>query len=137
MSGTFKENSMKIASTVARYLLGLTFFVFGLNKFLNFLPSGPLPGGVAGQFMSAMLATKYLMLVGVFEGVGGILLLFNRYVPLALALLAPVIVNILFVNAVMVPSMLPSGLLVTICWALVYMRHRAAFAALYKPHFEG
>ena len=128
---------MKIASTVARYLLGIVFLAFGLNKFLNFIPSGPMPGGVAGQFVNAMTVTKYFMLVGVFEGVGGLLLLFNRYVPLALALLAPVIVNILFVNAVMVPVGLPSGLFVTICWALVYLRHRAAFAPLFKPHFEG
>ena len=128
---------MKIAATVARYLMGIIFVVFGLNKFLNFIPSGPLPGGAAGQWVNAMFVTKYFMLVGVFEGVGGILLLFNRYVPLALVLLAPVIVNILFVNAVMVPMGLPSGLLVTICWALVYMRHRSAFAPLFKPHFEG
>jgi uncharacterized membrane protein YphA (DoxX/SURF4 family) len=128
---------MKIAATVARYMLGLIFVVFGLNKFLNFIPSGPIPGGVAGEYVTVMTVSKYFMMVGVFEGVGGILLLFNRYVPLALALLAPIIVNILFVNAMLVPAGLPSGLLVTICWVLVYLRYRSAFAPLFKPHFEG
>jgi len=93
---------MKIVAMIARYLLGAAFLVFGLNKFFNFIPSGPPPAGVAGQFMAAMISTKYIMLVGLFEAVGGILLLFNRYVPLALALLAPVIVNILAVNILMV-----------------------------------
>jgi len=127
---------MKIAATVARYLMGLVFLVFGLNKFFNFIPSGPLPPGLAGQFVNIMIATKYMMLVGVFEGVSGILLLFNRYVPLALAFLAPVIVNILWVNFTMVPKAAASGLFVAICWALVYLRHRAAFAPLYKKRYE-
>jgi putative oxidoreductase len=127
---------MKIAATVARYLMGLIFLIFGLNKFFNFIPAGPMPGGVAGQFMNIMIATKYLMMVGVFEGVSGILLLFNRFVPLALAFLAPVIVNVLWVNLTMTPQASGPGLLVAVCWALVYWRHRAAFAPLYKKNFE-
>jgi putative oxidoreductase len=127
---------VKIAAIVARYIMGIVFLVFGLNKFLNFIPTGPLPSGVAGQFLGAMFITKYFMLVGVFEGVSGILLLFNRYVPLALAMLAPVIVNILFVNFTMAPSQFPASLLVTICWAIVYLRHRSAFAPLFKQRFE-
>lgn len=123
---------MKIASIIARYLLGLIFFVFGLNKFLNFIPTGPMPTGVTLEFMTVMVTTKYLMMVGVFEGVGGLLLLFNRFVPLALALLAPVIVNILFVNIVMLPTGLPPAFVVTFCWGLVYWRHRAAFAPLFQ-----
>lgn len=127
---------MKIAATIARYLLGLIFLVFGVNKFLNFIPSGPLPSGAAGQFMGALMSTKYIMLVGLFEGVGGILLLFNRYVPLALALLAPVIVNILAVNVLMAPQGLPSGIVVTILWILVYLRVRSAFLPLYQARTD-
>ena len=67
---------MKIAATIARYLLGLIFLVFGLNKFFNFIPSGPMPTGVTGQFMGVMIGTKYIMMVGLFETVGGLLLLF-------------------------------------------------------------
>lgn len=127
---------MKIVAMIARYLLGAAFLVFGLNKFFNFIPSGPPPAGVAGQFMAAMISTKYIMLVGLFEAVGGILLLFNRYVPLALALLAPVIVNILAVNILMVPAALPSGVVVAILWILVYIRVRSAFRPLYQARVE-
>jgi putative oxidoreductase len=117
---------------IARYLLGLVFLVFGLNKFFNFILSGPMPPGAAGQFMGALFSTHYLMAVGAFELVGGLLLLINRYVPLALCLLAPVIVNILLVGALMTHAALPSGVMVTILWILVYRRVQSAFSGLYQ-----
>ncbi len=123
---------MKYVTMIARVLLGLVFLVFGLNKFFNFIPSGPMPAGAAGQFMGALFTTHYLMAVGVFEAVGGLLLLINRYVPMALCLLAPVIVNILLVGTLMSHAALPSGIAVTILWILVYLRVRPAFSGLYQ-----
>lgn len=124
---------MKIVATIARYLMGLIFLVFGLNKFFNFMPQPPLPGGIPGEFMHVFIATKYAMLVGSFEVVAGLFLLANRFVPLALAFLAPVIVNILFVNATMTPQAIPATAVVTICWLLVYFRVRTAFQPLFLP----
>jgi putative oxidoreductase len=124
---------MKIVATIARYLMGLIFVVFGLNKFFNFMPTGPLPGGIAGQFMNVFMVTKWAMVVGAFEVVAGLFLLANRFVPLAIAFLAPVIVNILFVNATMTPQAIPATAVVTICWLLVYFRVRAAFQPLFLP----
>src|SRR5229473_7274196 len=90
-----KENPvMKTASAIARYLAGVIFLVFGLNGFLNFIPLPP-PGGIAGQFMGALYASHYLMVIFAFQVIAAVLLLVNRYVPLAVAVLAPVIVNIL------------------------------------------
>jgi len=90
---------MRHLPTVARVLLGLVFFVFGLNFFLHFIPQ-PAPPPAAGAFFGAMMATGYIMtLVKVTEVLSGALLLANRFVPLALALLAPVIVNIFFFHA--------------------------------------
>ncbi len=123
---------MKIVTMIARVLLGLVFLVFGLNKFFNFIPSGPMPTGAAGQFMGALFTTHYLVAVGVFEAVGGLLLLINRYVPLALCLLAPVIVNILLIGTLMSHAALPSGVAVTILWIVVYLRVRPAFSGLYQ-----
>jgi len=124
---------MKIVATIARYLMGLIFLVFGLNKFFNFIPSGPIPTGIPGEFMHVFITTKYAMLVGSFEVVAALFLLANRFVPLAIAFLAPVIVNILFVNATMTPQALPATIVVTICWILVYFRVRAAFQPLFLP----
>src|SRR5260370_13446721 len=97
---------MKTASVIARYLAGLIFLLMGVNGFLNFIPLPP-PGGIAGQFMSALYATHYLWVIFAFQLVAGVLLLVNRYVPLAVAMLAPVIVNILVFHALMAPTGLP------------------------------
>ncbi len=125
---------MKVVSMVARILLGLMFLVFGLNKFFNFIPTGPLPGGAAGQFLGALVSTRFIMVVGVFESVSGVLLLINRYVALALCLLAPVIVNVLLFGVLMSRQALPSGLVVTLLWILVYLRVRSAFSGIYQMH---
>ncbi|MDP3276320.1 MAG: DoxX family protein [Deltaproteobacteria bacterium] len=97
------SRNVRIAATVARYLLGLIFFVFGLNGFLHFLPMPPMPGP-AGALMGAFAATGYMfpMIKGT-EVLGGLLLLSNRMVPFALVLLAPIIVNILAFHTVLTP----------------------------------
>ena len=126
---------MKTASTVARYLAGVIFLVFGLNGFLHFIPLPP-PAGVAGQFMGALFVSHYLTLIFALQVIGAVLLLANRYVPLALALLAPVIVNILCFHALMAPSGLPLALFVTALWALIFAHVRSAFAALFEARFQ-
>ena len=126
---------MKTASSVARYLAGVIFLVFGLNGFLHFIPLPP-PSGVAGQFMGALFVSHYLTLIFALQVVGAVLLLANRYVPLALAILAPVIVNILSFHALMAPSGLPLALFVTVLWALVFVYVRSAFASLFQARFQ-
>jgi putative oxidoreductase len=126
---------MKTASTVARYLAGVIFLVFGLNGFLHFIPFPP-PNGVAGQFMAALYASHYLWVIFAFQVVAAVLLLANRYVPLAVAVLAPVIVNILCFHALMAPSGLPLALFVTVLWALVFVHVRSAFGALFQARFQ-
>ncbi len=97
---------MRTASVISRYLAGVIFLVFGLNGFLNFIPLPP-PEGIAGQFMGALYASHYLWVIFALQVIAAILLLVNRYVPLAVAVLAPVIVNILSFHALMAPSGLP------------------------------
>jgi putative oxidoreductase len=122
---------MKIASTVARYLLALIFLTFGSNLFLHFIPMGPPPTGTMGQFSAALGATPYLQVIGFFQVAPAILLLLNRYVPLALTLLGPVIVNILLIHLFMAPSGLPVAGLVIVLWALVFYSVHSAFAGIF------
>jgi len=82
---------MKIAALIARILVGLVFFVFGLNGFLHFIPMGPMPTGLAGQYITVMMQSHYFYFVAAVQVAGGALLLIGRYVPLALTLLGPVI----------------------------------------------
>jgi putative oxidoreductase len=122
---------VKIASIVARYLLGLIFFVFGLNGFLQFIPVPPgLPQNVM-TFTSLLMSTHYIYLTAGTQVVCGALLLIGRYVPLALVILAAVIVNILTVHITMFPQTLfPMPILVVILWFLVAWPLRANFAGM-------
>ena len=89
----------------AHVLLGLIFFVFGLNGFLQFLPMPPLPEP-AGNFMGALAATGYFFpVLKLVEVVAGALLLARRFVPLALLLLAPIVVQIFLFHAVLTPGL--------------------------------
>jgi len=122
---------MRIASLIAQYLAGVIFLVFGLNGFLNFIPLPP-PAGIAGQFMGALFASHYLWVIFAFQVIAAVLLLVNRYVPLAVAILAPVLVNILTFHASMAPSGLPLALFVTVLWAVIFADVRSAFAGLFQ-----
>jgi putative oxidoreductase len=122
---------MKIAALIARILLGLIFFVFGLNGFLNFIPMGPLPTGTAGQFIGALFQSHYVYFVSGLQVAGGVLLLVNRYVPLGLVLLGPVIVNIVLFHLLMDLKGLPLATVVVILWGIVAFRHRQYFSGIF------
>ena len=126
---------MKIAVLIARILLGLLFLVFGLNGFLNFI-HGPMPTGVAGQYLAVMGGTLYIHFVFVVQIVGGLLLLSGQFVPLALVLLGPVIINILLFHVSMQPSGLPPGLFAAVLWFIVFFGVRRAFAGIFSQKVE-
>ena len=89
---------------VVRILLGLTFFVFGLNGFLNFLPQPPMPAA-AGAFLGGLASAGYFFpLLKITEVIVGVLLITNRFVPLALTLVAPIIVNIALFHLFLAPG---------------------------------
>lgn len=123
---------MKIVPTIARVLLGLIFTVFGLNGFLHFIPMGPMPTGPAGEFIAVLSQSHYMAVVFLLELVPGILLLSNRYVPLALTVLAPVIVNIDLFHAFMAPAGLPLAIVASVLWIVVAYSVRSVFLGLFQ-----
>ena len=125
---------MKIAILIARNLLGLTFLTFGLNGFLHFIPMPP-PAGLAAQYFGVLFVSHYLVPVFLIQVIGGALLLANRFVPLALTLLGPVLVNILLFHALLEPAGLALALIVTVFWAIVFYGVRRAFAGLFTPRW--
>ena len=127
--------AMRTVSLIARYLAGAIFLVVGLNGFLNFIHFPP-PTGVAAQFMGALYVSHYLYVIFAFQVVAGVLLLINRYVPLAVALLAPVLVNILTFHVLMAPSGLPLAVLVAALWALIFIDVRPAFSGLFQSRLQ-
>src|SRR5438477_11302328 len=122
---------MKIVTLIARILLGLVFLVFGLNGFLNFLNTGPAPTGLAGQFLGALILSHYYWVVAALQIAGGALLLVNRFVPLALVLLGPVIVNIILYHVFLNPTGAPLAIVVVILWLIVFYRHRQYFSGIF------
>ena len=122
---------MRIVVLIARLLLGLIFVVFGLNGFLNFLSMGPMPTGLAGQFIGALFLSHYYWVVAALQIIGGVLLLVNRFVPLALVLLGPVIVNILCYHVFLNHLGAPPAIVVTLLWFIVFYRVRQHFAGIF------
>ena len=121
---------MKIVTIIVRILLGLIFFVFGLNGFVGFIPMPPLTGA-AGAFIGAMFSSHYLYLVAGVELIAGVLLLVNRFVPLALAMLAPMLANIIAYHVTMQMEGLGLALFTILLWAVLVWRYRAHFTALF------
>ena len=94
---------MRYAVLVCRLLLGLMFFVLGLNNILGFLKMPPPASPDALTLMTILHVSHWMTFVGAVMTVAGLLLLVNRFVPLALTLLAPVLVNILLYHALLWP----------------------------------
>src|SRR5437870_5203095 len=111
---------MKIAATIARYLLALVFIVFGVNGFLHFIPQPPPKSDLALQYFTVMSTSHYLVPVFALQIAAGVLFLFQRTAPLALTLIGPVIVNILLFHALMDPGGIGPGLVATALWLVVF-----------------
>jgi hypothetical protein len=122
---------MKILVLIARILLGLLFLVFGLNGFLMFIPTGPMPTGLAGQFVTVLLQSHYVLVVSALQVAGGALLLVNRYVPLGLTLLGPIIVNIFLYHLLLYHMGVGIASVVVLLWCIVAYYHRQSFAGLF------
>jgi putative oxidoreductase len=92
---------------------------------------GPMPSGLAGQFIGALALSHYFWVVAALQVAGGALLLLNRFVPLALVLLGPVIVNIILYHVFLNPSGAPLAIVVVILWGIVFYSQRQHFSGIF------
>jgi uncharacterized membrane protein YphA (DoxX/SURF4 family) len=106
------------------------FTIFGFNGFFHFIPQPPPSSPLALQFLTVLSASHYMVPVFLVQILGGVLLLAGRYVPLALTLLAPVIINILIYHSTMDPGGIGAGVLAAIFWVLVFLSVRSSFEGL-------
>jgi putative oxidoreductase len=127
---------MKIGAIVARILLGLIFVFFGSNAFLNFIHTPPLPPTPAGQFIGALVASHYVMVVGAAQVLGGLLLIINRFVPVGLAILGPVIVNILSYHLFLSLQGVGGAVVVALLWLFLFYAYRENFATMFAAKAE-
>ncbi len=123
---------MKIAALIARILLGAMFLFFGLNDILGFLHMPEMPGQ-SGVFLGLLATTKYMTFVGVLMTISGILLLVGRFVPLALTILAPILVNILLFHFLIAHGGAAMGLIATVLELFLMSVYRKSFYTLFHP----
>jgi putative oxidoreductase len=91
---------------------------------------GSMPSGLAGQFIGALALSHYFWVVAALQVAGGALLLVNRFVPLGLVLLGPVIVNIILYHAFLNPSGVAPAIIVVVLWLIVFYGHRQYFSGI-------
>ena len=121
------------AVTTARVLLGLLFLVFGLNGFLHVFAQ-PQMEGKAGELIQGLVSGQYVfpLLFAIYTFAGAALLT-DRFVPLALTLLAPIVVNIVAIHLFLAPSGLPVAVIVLGLEVFLAWSHREAFRPLLQP----
>jgi putative oxidoreductase len=121
---------------IVRYLLGGGFLLFGLNGFLHFLPQPPAPAAAA-SFAGALFATGYMFpLIKGTEVLAGLLLVSNRWVPLALTLLAPLLVNILAFHLFLAPAGLAIPIVFLVAELYLAWSYRDAYAPMLRSRVE-
>ncbi|HEX5661219.1 MAG TPA: DoxX family protein [Polyangiales bacterium] len=128
--------ALRHAPTAARILLGLAFTVFGANFFLHFIPQPPMAPGPAVDLAMALSSSYVMALVKTFEVIAGLMLLSNRFVPLALALLAPIVVGIVGFHLTLAPATGGAGYLVLALELYLAWAYREAFKPMLQAHVE-
>ena len=124
---------MKIAMYIVRTLMGLL-FIFSSVTYLTGLIQPPPMEGPIKEFNEGLAASGYFMpLLKITELICGILLLSGRFVPLALVVLAPIVVNIFFVHLTIAREGLPIAVIVVAMELFLAYYYRDAFAPLFKP----
>lgn len=123
---------MRIVVTVLRSLMGLLFLFASITYFGKFITPPPLEGAMK-TFNEGLEASGYLLpLAKSVELICGLAFVTGRFVPLAAILIAPVIVNIVLIQAFLDPVQLPTGIFLVIANAMVAWRHREVYAPLFK-----
>ncbi|WP_308993837.1 DoxX family membrane protein [Mariniflexile litorale] len=115
---------------IIRIILGLFMLIFGLNKFLNFLPAPEGMSEAAGAYFGALISAKVIILVGIVEVLAGLALIFNKYGALLALILMSVSVNIVLFHITLNPEGIGPGLAVLILNILVLYGYKAKYKDL-------
>jgi putative oxidoreductase len=127
------DSAMKYTAIAARIVLGLVFLIAGVSGFLIINNPPPMPPGLAATFMNVFFQSRWALYINAVETIAGILLLVNRYVPLALLSTAAIIFNMSVFHLTMMLIGLPGPLLLLALWIIVATQHRAVLEPLLEP----
>lgn len=120
---------MVIASTVSRVILGIAFILFGIMPFV--FPNPPSQPGLTGEFTVLFFRSHWILFIAFAQLVSGVLLLADRFVPVALIVLAGFLYNSLAYHLLTSPALLPMPVLVVVLYLLVALRYRSLFAPIF------
>lgn len=119
---------------IARYLLGLLFTIFGAAGLLNLIPPPPDMSEKLMAFMNGIMAAQYFFpLLKSTEIVCGILLLSGFAPALALVVLAPISINILFVHLFLTPGL--ENLIIPLAIIVLHAMAATKYWNIYRPLF--
>ena len=123
-----------VSAITARIVLGLIYFVFGLNFFFHFIPMPPSAGSASDAFMGGLFQSGYFfpMLKGI-EVVSGALLLAGIFAPLVLVILAPISINILLFHAFLTPGNTLMGIVIVLVHVYLAWSYRDYYKPLFAP----
>jgi len=122
---------MKSVMIIARIPLGAIFVFFGADQLYPFMHP-EMPSGAAGQMLIGLTAAHFVILIGLVQFVGGLLMLIGQYVALGLVLLGPMIVCIDYFHVTVAPSGLPMAAVVTLLWLIVAWSHKHHLAGIFS-----
>jgi len=127
---------MKIAIAISRVLLGLGFIIFGLNIVHPFIPAPPPPAGsLTAQFVAVMVPSHWMLLVGILQLLGGLLVVTGRTTPLGLVFLGPILVNILSFHIFIQGGQgIAPGLVFSVFEIFLIYAYRGYFRAILTTH---
>jgi len=127
-----KSKAFTIAAHVARVILGLIFFVFGLNGFFHFIQMAA-PTGTAGEFILGLVKANYILpFMSSIQVIGGVLLLSGTLIPFALLLLFPISLNIFLFHLALAPAGLGMAVLIMAAHILLVVYYWTAYKAIFK-----
>ena len=127
---------MRIAMMIVRTLLGLLFLFASVTFLFNLITPPEIPAGPLRSFNEGLAASGYFMYVlKVTELICGLMLVTGYFVPLALVVLAPIVVNIFLVHAFLAPEGLPIAIFVVAAEIFLAYYYRDAFKPLLRPKY--
>lgn len=127
---------MKIAMLIVRTLMGLLFLFASVTFLLNLIPQPDIPAGPLKSFNEGLAASGYFFhVLKVTELICGLMLVSGYFVPLALVVLAPIVVNIFLVHLLLAPEGLPVAIFVVAAEIFLAYYYRDAFKPLLRPKY--
>jgi len=126
------KSTNRIGTVIVRILLGLLLLLFGLNGFFNFMPQPKDMPQEIMNVMGALMKAGYMSVVAGVEVIVGVLLVTNRFVPLALALIAPIVVGIITFHIAMAPSTIGPGIVVLVMELYLAWAYRGAYCPMLR-----